>query len=373
MRQISITRCQPSRPLRISMPLPLGAAPARSAAAARTRRPHRAAATSRARSGGCVISRLPIDAVERRPQHIEIDAGDAELDRAFRDRHDQLAARTSHRAAGATRAGSGPRRSGRASPRAGARRPPRPTRERRRRAPLLRRCRSRSPRGAAGSPDRAVVLGDRRADHRRARRRAFGGCHCTPQLPSSNAFASTTPAQCRTVHSADGHPSRRFLRSARRSISFASTWPACTRARRRAPCYALDVSGLQQLTVSFFTVWDGDDLLGCGASSSSATAAASSSRCARPRATRGAARQGDARAPAARRARTSVPPRRPRDGQRDRRSSPRSRCIASTGLTRPRRLVITSRPSSTSSSSYAWYSQTRSSDSSWSASTGLVM
>lgn len=29
--------------------------------------------------------------------------------------------------------------------------------------------------------------------------------------------------------------------------------------------YALDLSGLQHLTVSFFTVWDGDDLLGCGA------------------------------------------------------------------------------------------------------------
>jgi putative acetyltransferase len=29
--------------------------------------------------------------------------------------------------------------------------------------------------------------------------------------------------------------------------------------------YALDLSGLQQLTVSFFTVWDGDELLGCGA------------------------------------------------------------------------------------------------------------
>lgn len=29
--------------------------------------------------------------------------------------------------------------------------------------------------------------------------------------------------------------------------------------------YALDLSGLQHLTVSFFTVWDGDELLGCGA------------------------------------------------------------------------------------------------------------
>ena len=29
--------------------------------------------------------------------------------------------------------------------------------------------------------------------------------------------------------------------------------------------YALDLSGLQQLTVSFFTVWDGEDLLSCGA------------------------------------------------------------------------------------------------------------
>lgn len=29
--------------------------------------------------------------------------------------------------------------------------------------------------------------------------------------------------------------------------------------------YALDLSGLQQLTVSFFTVWDGDELLACGA------------------------------------------------------------------------------------------------------------
>ena len=29
--------------------------------------------------------------------------------------------------------------------------------------------------------------------------------------------------------------------------------------------YALDLSGLQQLTVSFFTVWDGEELLGCGA------------------------------------------------------------------------------------------------------------
>jgi len=29
--------------------------------------------------------------------------------------------------------------------------------------------------------------------------------------------------------------------------------------------YALDLSGLQQPSVSFFTVWDGDDLLGCGA------------------------------------------------------------------------------------------------------------
>jgi putative acetyltransferase len=30
-------------------------------------------------------------------------------------------------------------------------------------------------------------------------------------------------------------------------------------------CFVLDASGLQQLTVSFFTVWDGDELLGCGA------------------------------------------------------------------------------------------------------------
>jgi putative acetyltransferase len=30
-------------------------------------------------------------------------------------------------------------------------------------------------------------------------------------------------------------------------------------------CFALDASGLQHLTVSFFTVWDGDELLGCGA------------------------------------------------------------------------------------------------------------
>lgn len=29
--------------------------------------------------------------------------------------------------------------------------------------------------------------------------------------------------------------------------------------------YALDLSGLQHLTVSFFTVWEGEDLLGCGA------------------------------------------------------------------------------------------------------------
>jgi putative acetyltransferase len=29
--------------------------------------------------------------------------------------------------------------------------------------------------------------------------------------------------------------------------------------------YALDLSGLQQPSISFFTVWDGDDLLGCGA------------------------------------------------------------------------------------------------------------
>ncbi len=29
--------------------------------------------------------------------------------------------------------------------------------------------------------------------------------------------------------------------------------------------YALDLSGLKQRTVSFFTVWDGDALLGCGA------------------------------------------------------------------------------------------------------------
>jgi len=29
--------------------------------------------------------------------------------------------------------------------------------------------------------------------------------------------------------------------------------------------YALDLSGLQQPSVAFFTVWDGDELLGCGA------------------------------------------------------------------------------------------------------------
>ena len=29
--------------------------------------------------------------------------------------------------------------------------------------------------------------------------------------------------------------------------------------------YALDLAGLQDPAVSFFTVWDGDDLLGCGA------------------------------------------------------------------------------------------------------------
>jgi putative acetyltransferase len=29
--------------------------------------------------------------------------------------------------------------------------------------------------------------------------------------------------------------------------------------------YALDLSGLQQPSIAFFTVWDGDDLLGCGA------------------------------------------------------------------------------------------------------------
>ncbi|HEY3802398.1 MAG TPA: GNAT family N-acetyltransferase [Kofleriaceae bacterium] len=29
--------------------------------------------------------------------------------------------------------------------------------------------------------------------------------------------------------------------------------------------YALDLSGLQQPTVAFFTAWDGDDLLGCAA------------------------------------------------------------------------------------------------------------
>jgi len=28
---------------------------------------------------------------------------------------------------------------------------------------------------------------------------------------------------------------------------------------------ALDLSGLQQPAISFFTIWDGDDLLGCGA------------------------------------------------------------------------------------------------------------
>ena len=30
-------------------------------------------------------------------------------------------------------------------------------------------------------------------------------------------------------------------------------------------CFVLDLAGLQHLTVSFFTVWDGDDLLACGA------------------------------------------------------------------------------------------------------------
>ncbi|HUS27673.1 MAG TPA: GNAT family N-acetyltransferase [Kofleriaceae bacterium] len=29
--------------------------------------------------------------------------------------------------------------------------------------------------------------------------------------------------------------------------------------------YALDLSGLQHPSIAFFTVWDGDDLLGCGA------------------------------------------------------------------------------------------------------------
>jgi putative acetyltransferase len=29
--------------------------------------------------------------------------------------------------------------------------------------------------------------------------------------------------------------------------------------------YALDLSGLQHASIAFFTVWDGDDLLGCGA------------------------------------------------------------------------------------------------------------
>jgi len=29
--------------------------------------------------------------------------------------------------------------------------------------------------------------------------------------------------------------------------------------------YALDLSGLQQPSIAFFTVWDGDELLGCGA------------------------------------------------------------------------------------------------------------
>ena len=29
--------------------------------------------------------------------------------------------------------------------------------------------------------------------------------------------------------------------------------------------FALDLSGLQQPAISFFTVWDGDELLGCGA------------------------------------------------------------------------------------------------------------
>ena len=43
--------------------------------------------------------------------------------------------------------------------------------------------------------------------------------------------------------------------------------------------YALDLSGLQQLTVSFFTVWDGDDLLGCGALKQLDPTTASSSRC----------------------------------------------------------------------------------------------
>jgi putative acetyltransferase len=30
-------------------------------------------------------------------------------------------------------------------------------------------------------------------------------------------------------------------------------------------CYVLDLSGLQQPSVALFTIWDGDDLLGCGA------------------------------------------------------------------------------------------------------------
>lgn len=29
--------------------------------------------------------------------------------------------------------------------------------------------------------------------------------------------------------------------------------------------YVLDLSGLQQPTISFFTIWEGDDVLGCGA------------------------------------------------------------------------------------------------------------
>jgi putative acetyltransferase len=30
-------------------------------------------------------------------------------------------------------------------------------------------------------------------------------------------------------------------------------------------CFVLDLSGLQHVTVSFYTVWDGEDLLACGA------------------------------------------------------------------------------------------------------------